>query len=96
MIVLDVLHYEKAMDSMLATCTCNIWLLTVLLNIILVVSHIQVHRNYVAGVSPRRNYNSNNQEKLRQFIPYPFWMNTYIAFILLKSGFEALVSSFSK
>ena len=48
--VVDILTYGRARDSVMATCARNIWLLTALYNISLMVVHIEGQKNSVADL----------------------------------------------
>ena len=50
--VVEVLYLGRAWDQILATCARNIWLLSAIYNIYLVVSHIQGKKNVVADLGP--------------------------------------------
>ena len=81
--MVDILTYGRAKDTLMATCACNIWLLTALYNISLLVVHIEGHNNSIADLLSRWTYSENNTKTLHTFIPHPIWMNTHIDLILL-------------
>ena len=80
---MDILTYGRARDSLMATCACDIWLLTALYNISLMVVHIEGQKYSVADLLSRWTYTENNVETLYTFIPHPIWMNTHIDLTLL-------------
>ena len=65
------------------TCACNIWLLTALYNISLLVVHIEGHTNSIADLLSRWTYTKDNIKALQTFIPHPMWMNTHMDLTLL-------------
>ena len=81
--VVDILTYGRAKDTLMATCAHNIWLLTALYNISLLVVHIEGQNNSIADLLSRWDYSEDNIKTLHTFIPNPIWMNTHIDLILL-------------
>ena len=61
--VVDVLGFDRAKDSILATCARNVWLLTAHYNIALVVSHVEGRENTVADLLSRWSYTQEDQAR---------------------------------
>ena len=76
--VVEVLTFGKAKDAILATCASNIWLLTAIFNVNLLVTHIQGTDNTVADLLSRWNTTPNNVKKLHQMVECPLWIDTHI------------------
>ena len=76
--VVEVLTFGRAKDAILATCAHNIWLLTAINNLNLVVSHLKGMDNTVAVLLSRWSTTKNNISKLHQLVEYPLWINTHI------------------
>ena len=81
--VVDILAYGRARDHTMATCARNIWLLTAMYNITLLVVHIEGRSNTVADLLSRWSYTDENVQDLHKFITHPIWMNTHIDLTLL-------------
>ena len=81
--VVDVLTYGSTKDPMLATPARNVWLLTAMFNIDLVVSHIKGVDNKVADLLSRWHLTTDNANKLSQFVQSPIWIDTHIDLTLL-------------
>ena len=81
--VVDILTYGRARDAVMATCARNIWLLTALYNISLLVVHIEGQKNSIADLLSRWDYSQDNCKTLHTFLPNPIWMNTHIDLMLL-------------
>ena len=81
--VVDILTYGRARDALIATCARNIWLLTALYNISLLVVHIEGQKNSIADLLSRWDYSQDNCKTLHNFLPNPIWMNTHIDLMLL-------------
>ena len=75
---MDVLRYDKTGDAILATCECNVWLLTAIYNIYLIVTHIDGCNNTVADLLYRWIYTQEDVDKLHSVISSLVWMNTHI------------------
>ena len=76
--VVEVLTFGKAKDAILATCAHNIWLLTAIFNVNLLVTHIKGNDNTVADLLSRWNTTPNNVKKLHQMVECPLWIDTHI------------------
>ena len=81
--VVDILTYGRAKYALMATCARNIWLLTALYNISLLMVHIEGQKNSIADLLSRWDYYEGNSKTLHTFIPNPIWMNTHIDLMLL-------------
>ena len=89
--MVDVLSFDRARDHILVTCARNVWLLSAMYNISIVVSHVKGSQNTVADVLSRwRNPNIN----LHQLVQGLIWVNTYIDFTLLNHDIQHLFFSF--
>ena len=78
---MDVLPYGSTRDQVLATCTRNVWLLTVMFNTDLVVLNIRGADNGVADLLSRWHLTSDNSKKLAQLVESPIWIDTPIDLI---------------
>ena len=76
--VVEVLTFGKAKDAILATCARNIWLLTAIYNVNLLVSHIKGTDNTVADLLSRWNTTPGNVQKLNQMVECPVWVDTHV------------------
>ena len=56
----------------------NVWLLTAMFNIHLVVSHIPGKSNHIADLLSRWTTTVNPEDKLKQLLPQFLWINTHI------------------
>ena len=74
----SVLTFGRAKDAILAACAHNIWLLTAIYNVNLVVSHIKGIDNTVADLLSRWNATPDNVKKLNKLVECPLWINTHI------------------
>ena len=81
--VVDVLTYGNTRDHMLATAARNIWLITAMFNIDLVVSHIKGADNRVADLLSRWHLTVDNATKLSKLVQSPIWIDTHIDLTLL-------------
>ena len=81
--VVEVLTFGRAKDAILATCAHNIWLLTAMNNVNLMVSYIKGTNNTVAALLSRWDVTPNNLNKLNQMIDGPLWIDTHIDLTLL-------------
>ena len=79
MAVVDVLKSGRACDDILAMCTRNIWLLSAMFNVELVVNHIPGSHNVVAYLLSR--WQGNN--KLQMYMPDHIWIPTHIDLTML-------------
>ena len=66
--VVEVLTYGRARDPIMATCARNIWLLSAIFNINIVVSYIKGLENNVADVLSRWHQMTDNLQKLNALI----------------------------
>ena len=76
--VVEIIRTGKARDQILAACARNIWLLSALYNIRLLVSHIIGQENTIADLLSRWYKTSNNQEKLNDLLPIHYWIHYWI------------------
>ena len=67
--MVDIFTYGRARDTLMATSAHNIWLLTALYNISLLVVHIEGHNNFIADLLSRCTYIEGNIKTLQNFIP---------------------------
>ena len=81
--VVDVLTYGNTSDQMLATAARNVWLITAMFNIDLVVSHIKGADNRVADLLSRWHLTVDNATKLEKLVQSPIWIDTHIDLTLL-------------
>ena len=72
--VVEVLNSGRARGNTLAACAKNIWLLSVLYNITLNVTHIAGSHNNIADLLSRWKNTRQDHEKLYQNIPNPDWI----------------------
>ena len=80
--VVEVLTLGRAKDTTLATCARNIWLLSAIYNVNLVVSHIKGIDNTEADLLSRWNATPDNVQKLNQLVECPLWVDTHIILTL--------------
>ena len=78
MAVVEVIRSGKARDPTLAKCARNIWLLTSIFNIYLVVNHIPGQRNTLADLLSRWTGSINNFLKLQELLPQFSWIPIHI------------------
>ena len=79
---MDVLSSGRARNQILATCARNVWSLSVMYNISIVVSHVRGRQNTVARTSRWHQ----DYTKLHQcFFQDPVWVDTHIDLSLLKN-----------
>ena len=76
--VVEVLKSSKTKDPFLATCALNIWLITTIFNIEIIVVHVPGRKNHIADLLSRWIVTSNPEQKLRQYLPNFIWINTHI------------------
>ena len=86
MAVVEVLNTGKARDQMLATSARNIWLLTSMYNIDLVVTHIPGVTNVVADLLSRWQYNDQHINKLNTLVPDHQWWPVHIDHTILNTN----------
>ena len=76
--MVKVLNSGKTRDSFLALRARNVWLLTAIFNIHLVISHIPGKNNHIADLLSRWTITTNPEDKLKQLLPQFIWINTHI------------------
>ena len=86
MAVVEVLNTGRARDLMLATSARNIWLLTSMYNIELVVTHIPGVTNLVADLLSRWQGNHHDINKLNDLVPDHQWLPVHIDHTLLNTS----------
>ena len=79
----DVLSFGKATDAVLATCARNVWLLSAIYNITVVVSHNKGTTNVVADLLSRRRCSRENSVMIQELVDAPIWVDTHINLTLL-------------
>ena len=77
-VVVAILKSGKTSDSFLATCARNIWLITAMFNIDIIIIHVPGVSNQVADLLSRWTATSNPQSKLMQMLPQFQWTDTHI------------------
>ena len=83
--VVEVIRTGKARDHILAACARNIWLLSALYNVRLIVSHITGQDNTIADLLSRWHKTSNNYEKLTTLIPVHYWIPAHMDLMLFNT-----------
>ena len=83
MAVVKVLNTGRARDATLATCAQNIWLLTSMFKIELIVTHIPNVSNVVADLFSRWQGTSMDVSKLQSIVPDYQWLPVHIDYTLL-------------
>ena len=83
MAVVEVIRTGRARDQILATCARNIWLLTSMFNIQLVVDHIPGVKNVIADLLSRWQGSSVQHNQLHILVPQHHWMPVHIDFTKL-------------
>ena len=78
MVVVEVIRSGKARDQTLAKCARNIWLITSIFNIHLVVNHIPGECNTVADLLSRWKGSANDFQKLGDLLPKFQWVPVHI------------------
>ena len=78
MAVVDVIRSGRARDQILAKCARNIWLITSIFNINLVVNHIPGQENTVADLLYRWKGSSDDFLKLGNLLPQFHWVPVHI------------------
>ena len=76
--VVEILKSGKTRDHFLATCARNIWLITAMFNIDIILIHVPGVNNQVADLLSRWTVTSNPQSKLMQMLPQFQWIDTHI------------------
>ena len=76
--VVEILKSGKTRDPFLATCAKNIWLITAMFNIDIILIHVPGVNNQVADLLSRWTITSNPQSKLMQILPQFQWIDTHI------------------
>ena len=75
--IVEVLNTGKTKDPFLATCARNVWLITAIFNIEIIVIHVPGKNNPVADLLSRWITTINPEHKLRQWMPDFIWINTH-------------------
>ena len=83
MAVVNVCNSSFSRDSFLATCIRNIWMLTSVYDIKLVVTHIAGYCNTTADLLSRWEDSEANHNKLKQLISQRSWIFVPSAYFLL-------------
>ena len=83
MAVVEVLTYGTARDSIMATCTRNVWLLAAMFNVNIIVCHIRGLDNYIADLLFRWHLTADNSKNFNMLLENPFWVDTHIDLTLL-------------
>ena len=78
MAVVEVINSGKTRDEFLAICARNIWLLSAIFNIHLIMVHIPGKCNVIADLLSIWITINNPQDKLEQLLPEYIWVNTHI------------------
>ena len=78
MAVVEVLRSGRARDPALATSARNVWLLTSLFNINLIVNHISGVKNQVADMLSRWQNTMSQLQRLSQLVPHYEWVQTHL------------------
>ena len=81
--VVDVLSFVKAWDLVLETCARNVWLLSAIYNITIVVSHVKGTNNVVADLLSKWRGSKEDNDKLQHLVDTPIWDDTHIDWTLL-------------
>ena len=84
--VVEVIRTGKARDQILAACARNIWLLSALYNIRLIVSHIIGQDNTIADLLSRWYKTPNNHTKLTALLPIHHWIPAHIDLMLFNTN----------
>ena len=83
MAAVEVIRTGRARDSYLASCARNIWLLTAMYNIRLIVNHIPGHHNVMADLLSRWTSTTSQSQKLASLVPNYVWIHTHPDLMLL-------------
>ena len=83
MAVVEVLTYGRARDSIMATCTRNVWLLAAMFNVNIIVCHIKGMDNSIADLLSRWHLTVDNSKKLNMLLENPLCIDTHIDLTLL-------------
>ena len=76
--VVEVLNTGKTRDLFLATCARNVWLITAIFNIEIIVIHVPGKYNPIAVLLSRQVTTIKPENKLGQYLPNFIWINTHI------------------
>ena len=76
--VVEILKSGKTRDPFLATCARNVWLITAMFNIDIIIIHVPGVSNQVADLLSRWTVTCNPQCKLKQLLPDFCWTDTHI------------------
>ena len=74
----------KARHAVLAICARNVWLLSAICNITIVVYHVKRTTNIEADLSSRWYASRENSVKLQRLVDAPMWVDTHIDLTLIK------------
>ena len=80
--MIEVLTTGRPKEQILATCARNVWLLTAIFNIHIVVTHISGVTNTVADLLSRRHHTVQNHSKLNLLLPYHTWIYPHVDLML--------------
>ena len=83
MAVVEVLRSGKVRDSILAMCARNIWLLSAMFNVEVVVNHIPGSHNTVADLLSRWQGTNANHQVLHRLLPHHIWIHSHIDLTIL-------------
>ena len=70
--VVEVLNAGKTKDPFLTTWARNVWLITAMFNIEIIVIHVPGKNNHIADIT------LSPKDMLRQYLPNFIWINTHI------------------
>ena len=76
--MVEILKSGKTRDVFLATCARNVWLITAMFNIDIIIIHVPGIRNQVTDLLSRWTVTCNLQYKLKQKLPDFCWTDTHI------------------
>ena len=76
--VVEVLNTGKTKDPFLVTCARNVWVITAIFDIEIIVIHVPGKNNHKAYLLSRWVIMVNPEDKLRQYLPNFIWINTHI------------------
>ena len=76
--LVEILKSDKTRDHFLATCARNVWLITAMFNIDIIIIHLPGVKNQVADLLSSWTVTCNPQFKLQQMFPGFCWTDTHI------------------
>ena len=85
MAIVTVCNSGYSQDAFLATCIRNIWLLTSVFDIKLIVSHIPGYCNVTADLLSRWEHTDNNHVKLKSLVRNTGWLFVPLAYFDLNT-----------